>query len=204
MPKILLRCSKCERKFSMPAHLGRHMKAIHGSKGRTKSFRKTASSAKRPVGRPRAAGVKSARRPKVRYGVIRKSAAEATFVLLGDMQTYHDNLLSQRMSLDSQIDRLATAMTALSGAPKAVSTYKKTRMGRPKGSGGREGSLKNFIVRVLRQHTKPMRPSDIGARVVKAGFKTKAKDITKAVSNTIPELKNVKRVGFGLYKLVGR
>ena len=34
-----------------------------------------------------------------------------------------------------------------------------------------------------------------------AGFKTKAKDITKAVSNTLPQLGNVKRIGFGMYKM---
>ncbi len=49
-----------------------------------------------------------------------------------------------------------------------------------------------------------MSPNDIGLSVKKAGFKTKAKDITKAVSNVLPELKMVKRVGFGMYTTGGR
>ena len=38
-------------------------------------------------------------------------------------------------------------------------------------------------------------------RVKKAGFKTKAKNLTKAVSNKLPDLKSVKRVGYGKYQL---
>jgi len=29
-----LKCSKCDRRFSMPAHLARHMNTMHGSGGR--------------------------------------------------------------------------------------------------------------------------------------------------------------------------
>ena len=46
-----------------------------------------------------------------------------------------------------------------------------------------------------------MSPKDIAARIVKAGYKSKAKDLTKAVSNTLPQLKQVKKVGFGKYKV---
>jgi hypothetical protein len=35
--------------------------------------------------------------------------------------------------------------------------------------------------------------------VVRAGYKTKAKDLTKAISNVLPELKMVKKVGRGMY-----
>jgi hypothetical protein len=44
---------------------------------------------------------------------------------------------------------------------------------------------------------------DIGTRVKKAGYKTKAKDLTGAVSSTLPALKNVKRIGYGKYQLAG-
>ena len=68
------------------------------------------------------------------------------------------------------------------------------------GAGGaRAGSLKDRIVKVLRQRTKPMTPKDIAAAVRNAGYKTKAKDLTKAVSNALPEMKMVKRVDRGLY-----
>ena len=75
------------------------------------------------------------------------------------------------------------------------------KRGRPIEADGRPGSLKGYIVRVLRQTSKPMSVQDIGTRVKKAGFKTKAKNLTKAVSNTLPGVKNVKRVGYGKYQL---
>ena len=96
------------------------------------------------------------------------------------------------------------AMGGSAGASRASAPRKLGRpagSGRPRGSGPREGSLKSFIVKVLKQVSKPLSPNDIGVRVVKAGFKTKAKDITKAVSNTLPQLGNVKRIGFGKYKI---
>ena len=98
-------------------------------------------------------------------------------------------------------------MDALGGSGGATKTPAKRKIGRPagpgrpRGSAPREGSLKNYIVRVLKQNSKPLSPNDIGIRVVKAGFKTKAKDLTKAVSNTLPQLGNVKRIGFGMYKI---
>ncbi len=48
-----------------------------------------------------------------------------------------------------------------------------------------------------------MSRQDIGTRVKKAGYKTKTKNLTKAVSNAIPGLKHVKRIGYGQYQLVG-
>jgi hypothetical protein len=56
-----------------------------------------------------------------------------------------------------------------------------------------------MIQQVLRQSARPMSPRDIADSVVTAGYNTRAKDLTKAVSNTLPELKGIKRVGFGQY-----
>ncbi|NLW34434.1 MAG: hypothetical protein GXY80_02975 [Syntrophorhabdus aromaticivorans] len=35
-----LKCSKCDRTFSMPGHLGRHMVAMHGATPKTKPAKK--------------------------------------------------------------------------------------------------------------------------------------------------------------------
>jgi hypothetical protein len=69
---------------------------------------------------------------------------------------------------------------------------------------GRPGSLKDYIVRVLGKASKPMSPREMGAAAIKAGFKTKSKDLTKAVSNTLPKMKGIKKIGFGKYQLAGR
>ena len=185
MARASLKCSKCTRKFKMPAHLARHMNTIHASAA-SKAKRKAAGKGKRRVGRPRGPAVG---RP-VRTVAARSSMGDAASRLLSDMQTVRGDLLSRRNSLDSEIDGLARAMEALGGSGRTTRTTTKRKVGRPagpgrpRGSAPREGSLKSFIVRVL-----------------KAGFKTKAKDITKAVSNTLPQLNNVKRIGFGMYKM---
>lgn len=198
-----LSCPKCSRKFSMPAHLARHMNTIHAAGGA-----KTATSGKR-LGRPKGSTNK---RPAT---VAASTSFGGPARLLSDMRAYHSDLSAQRMTLDTQIEAVANAMQTLGGSTPAMAPPAKStgavKLGRPKGSGARrgrppgqaprKGSLKDYIVRVLGQVSKPLSPNDIGTRVVKAGFKTKAKDLTKAVSNTLPTLKNIKRIGFGQYQL---
>lgn len=192
------KCSKCTRKFGMPAHLARHMNTIHASgasKAKAKAKARAKAASKGRVGRPR------------NTAVARGPVGDAASRLLSDMQSFHGDLLAQRNSLDSEIDGLARAMDALGGSAGTARSTASRKVGRPvgsgrpRGAGPRAGSLKSFIVKVLNQVSKPLSPNDIGVRVVKAGFKTKAKDITKAVSNTLPQLGNVKRIGFGMYKL---
>ena len=102
------------------------------------------------------------------------------------------------------MNALVGAMDTLGAAtPRRVTRSASKKRGRPVGAVGRKGSLKSYIVRVLSQRSTPMSLKDIGTRVKKAGFKTKAKDLTKAVSKTLPGLKSVKRVGWGKYQLSG-
>ncbi len=194
MPRASYKCSKCTRKFSMPAHLARHMNTIHARKTRAKSAQRKVSKGRVRMARSVAT---ASRRPNM---AIAGFSSDATSHLLGEMRNCQSELLTQRTSLDAEINGLARAMEALGGTGRAAPGRKKVRLGRPPAKTGfREGSLKSFIVKVLSQNSKPLSPNDIGNRVVKAGFKTKAKDITKAVSNTIPQLKRIKKVGFGMY-----
>ncbi len=198
MARATLKCSRCSRTFKMPAHLARHMNSIHGAGAKRKG----------KVGRPRGSANKRT--------VPSASGGGSAFGLeagrfLNDMQAYYDMLTAQRSSLDAEIDSIAAAMSALGtgtrrqpGRPAgAVKTKARvTSVKRGKGAGGtRPGSLKDYIVRVLSQHTKPLSPNDLGSKVIRAGFKTKAKDLTKAISNTLPTMTNIKRVGFGKYQL---
>jgi hypothetical protein len=48
---------------------------------------------------------------------------------------------------------------------------------------------------VLRGKVKPLSFGDIVARVKKAGFKTKAKNLPNMVSNTLAQMAGVKKVG---------
>jgi hypothetical protein len=102
------------------------------------------------------------------------------------------------MSLDAQIAGMDSAINILGAAPQGRATGRK--LGRPTGSGSRTGSLKDTIVRVLRQRAVALSPREIAAKVVQAGYKTSTKNLTKAISNTLPEINNVRKVGRGLYR----
>ena len=206
----------------MPAHLARHMNTIHG-RGGGKTGGGPGRKAKRrgrPKGARRAGGASAAGGGPAR--------------LIGDMRMYHDDLVTQRAGLESQIQNLEAAMDALGGTGSAGRMAPRKRRGRPPGrrakrrgrppgsrtgarigrppgsktvkrrgrppGGGRKGSLRDMIQQVLRQSSRPMSPTEISNAVVGAGYSTKAKDLTKAVSNTLPDLP-VKRVGFGQYRM---
>ena len=58
-----------------------------------------------------------------------------------------------------------------------------------------------YIVKVLGRRSTQATPMEIAASVMRFGHKSRAKDLSAAVNNALPELKAVKRVGFGLYSL---
>ncbi len=53
MPRKTFKCSKCKRKFSMAAHLARHMNTIHGSRKRKAAAKRKMKRRGRRVGRPK-------------------------------------------------------------------------------------------------------------------------------------------------------
>lgn len=203
MPRATLKCSKCSRKFGMAAHLARHMSAIHHvASARPNAAAKAKKTGRRP-GRPKGVRSKVAVHAKRGNGRRIQFAGDGPARVLHEMQAYHSALMTEHTSLQARMDALTNAMATLGTVTPSAPKRKTAKRGRPVGSGVRPGSLKDHIVRVLRQTSRPMGPRDISAKVLKAGFKTKAKDISKAVSNKLPELKSVKKVGFGLYRIAG-
>lgn len=212
MARKAFKCNKCDRSFSMAAHLARHQSTIHASK---QNASRKASAKTARVGRPRGRRTTASRSP-IRVATSSRMGDEGAVRLISEMEAYHRNLTDRRMSLENEIEAIAAAMQMMGGTSPGVAARRGPKpkrravgrprgsVGRPRGSAGRAGSLKDYIVRVLSQRITPMKPNEIGASVKKAGFKTKAKDLTKAVSNALPQLKNVKRVGFGVYQLAGR
>jgi len=198
--KKTLGCTKCDRKFSMPAHLARHMKTIHGAARVYKAAGAPMKKGKRRVGRPKGTRIVA--------GALPAFGGESAR-LFGDLRAYHGRLLAQRGALDAQLDAITRAIDAFGGARRAPAAPKRkyAKRGRPAGARGvakartREGSLKSYILRVLGQASAPLGPRELGLDAIKAGFRTKSKDITKAVSNALPHLAGVKKVGFGKYQL---
>ena len=215
MAKRRLKCSKCDRTFSLSAHLARHLQATHGL----------------PRGKATASRTPKRRSPSVRRYARRASpGGTATYGdsgIVGQMQEYRQGLLVQRGALDAQIDAIARALEVLGAAPASGGGRSGPKRGRPRGSGsgsvrkrgrppgggsrsaptrgrppggGSEPApLKVSILKVLRQRAKPMSPAQIAAELERNGYKSKAKDFAKSVSNRLSELKEVHRVGVGMY-----
>lgn len=187
------KCSKCDRSFKMAAHLARHQRS-HGG-GRKSPI--ASKGIKRGPGRPK--GSRNTRPSTM------MSTGSGPAHLLSQMQAYCSDLFAQRATLDTQIAKIEDALSTLGGAmPAGRAIGTRRGPGRPKGSmrstgGPRPGTLKDVIVRVLSQRSSPLAPKDIADSVIRAGYKTKTKDLSKTVSNTLPTMKNVKRVDRGLY-----
>lgn len=176
MPRKKFKCSRCDRSFSMAAHLARHMNTLHAPKG----------AHRRPVGRP--------------PGRVAASTGGAAH-LVGGMQQYRDELMTNRDQIDRELSALGDAMAALGGGATAPARGGKGVKRARRGDGHREGSLKSFIVSALGRRGAPATPKEIAAKVMQSGYKSRAVDLTKAVSNALPELNEVKRTGFGRYSL---
>ena len=196
------KCPKCDRSFKMAAHLGRHQNTIHGAGARGPRGKKKM---KRGPGRPKSRRVGRPRGSRNSAAMTSMGGGDGAIRLLSQMQAYFSDLSAQRASIDAQIMGIENAMSSLGGAtPRARSVARRgrppgRRPGRPAGSGAREGTLKDTIVRVLSQRSAALSPQDIATSVLKAGYKTKTKDLSKAVSNTLPQMNNIKRVGRGMY-----
>lgn len=198
MAKSSFKCTKCSRSFSMPAHLARHMNTIHARKAAKKVLK---AKAKRKPGRPKlrkaAARARTVGRPRT-VSAAPARAGEGAVGLVRGMQAYHGELMARREQIETEIGAITSALDAMGGGLKAVTV--RPKRGRPRGTGPRTGSLKDFIGKVLRQTGRPLSPKDIANTVRKVGYRSKAKDLTKAVSNMLPQMKGVKKVGFGMYR----
>ena len=191
MPRAKFKCKRCRRSFIMAAHLARHMNTIHASKKRKAA--KAKSKKKKAAARATTAPIRAS-----------STGVSGRKEIIAKMKAHQSDLLAQRRSLTGQMDALARAINAIDGATPTRGTRSSgKKRGRPVKAVGRAGSLKSYIDRVLRESSKPMSLKDIGKRVKKSGYKSKAKDLTNAVSNALPGLKKVKRVGYGTYQIPG-
>ena len=192
------KCSECDRSFSMAAHLARHSTS-HAAKTSKKLGKKKTRKrkAKRKVGRPK--GSKKVRRAKVARRAAHRPFARGTAGLIREMQVHHRQLSTQQADLEAQITAIGDAIQAVGGTAKTKPAGK-GRRGSTRRGGPRPGSLKDYILRVLRGKARPVSPAKIAARVKKAGYKTKTKNLPNMVSNALGQIRGVKKVGRGLYR----
>ncbi len=205
MAKQTYKCQKCNRTFTMAAHLARHNSTIHGTK-RAGAKAAAKAAVRRKVGRP-----------KVKKATPMLARAGGAVHLLGAMKAYHGELAARRAAVEGEIAALESAMTALGSDTPARGKARATRrpatkkaaarkvlVAKPRaaaGGGMRPGSLKSYMVRVLRASSKPLSPKDLAAGVIKVGYKTKSKNLVRAVSNALSGMKGIKRLGHGQYRM---
>jgi len=228
MARKSLKCPKCDRSFAMPAHLQRHLNSMHGAKRPSvRAMRKGGRRGRPPgrppgrprVGRPAAAGALGSAGASDLIGRMRDYHA--------DLEMRRSSLESEITAVTSAIEAMGGSGMTMGvrrrvgrppgkrgrpagrvgrpagrvGRPAGRVGRPAGRVGRPRGSGGREGSLRDFVFKAMGQTSAPMSPREIAAAVMNLGYKTAAKDLTKAVSNLIPQAKEIKRMGFGRYQL---
>jgi len=122
------KCPKCDRTFSMPAHVARHMNAMHGARRGRKGKSLRASTR----------GPKGARRVGRPVGSTNASAGGATRVIR-EMKAYYRELTQRRDSLDAQIGGLESVMSVMGAVPVRSSMGRRRgrrRVGRPRMSSG--------------------------------------------------------------------
>jgi uncharacterized C2H2 Zn-finger protein len=187
------KCPKCDRTFSMAAHLARHMNTIHASKARKKVAKKKVAR-KRRVKRARRRAPRMAARP--RAGRPRLAAGPAR--VIGGMRAYRETLAAQRSELDTQIAAVEQALSAL-GATGRAPARRATRRGRV--AGMRKGSLKDYVGRVLQARGGAMAVKDVTTAVRRAGFKTKNKTLAKSIGIALSQMPKVKKVSRGVFRL---
>ncbi len=166
------RCSKCDRRFAMAAHLGRHMSTMHGGKRKPQGKRGRPG---RPAGRPSGGRL--------------------------DGQGLLSAIQAARAQLIAQLEALDQALATLGGAarPTATARLRGRRPAHHAFRGGREGSLRSYIEQVLKASGKPMRVTEITAAVRKAGYPTKNKTLEKSVGITLAGMRTAKRVERGVF-----
>ena len=168
------KCTRCDRKFSMAAHLARHMNTLHASKKVKAANKGRASVATR----------------------AKRGAGSGLGGVLGRLKAYRDQLTDRRNEIDNRIQAIDAALAALgAGIARPVAVRRR------RGKGRRSGSLKDHIARVLRGRSKGLSVKNIVAAVIKAGYESKDKNLDHAVGKALADMENITRIERGVYRL---
>ena len=110
-----IKCPRCERRFSMAAHLARHLGTIHKRKAKKRVAKKKVKRSKGKVGRPKGKVKKKRGRPKGPSVARRRSMSDESARLLAGIRDYQSELIEVRDRLEAEISALSEAMNALGG-----------------------------------------------------------------------------------------
>jgi hypothetical protein len=173
--KNSFRCPLCGRTFAMAAHLGRHSATTHAAKDRPPTRRAPGRPAKATIGR------------QTHDGRLR---------LLQELQVARADLAAQAAELNTQLMGLDEVL-ALLGGPARIDVAPGMRAGRRISA---PGTLREHIERVLHARRGPLHVREITTAVLRAGFKSRDKALTRSVGKTLRRMPNVVKAGRGTYR----
>jgi hypothetical protein len=133
----------------------------------------------------------------------RAAAGRGGASVVGALKSYHAKLLADRNSLSEQISVIERAISDMGGTPLVKVAIVRSAAGARAGPGRRrrEGSLKEFIVRVLKSSGKPMAVKDITEGVRAAGYPTRNQTLAKSVGITLTQTPGVRKISRGVFGL---
>src|ERR1051326_1251374 len=110
-----------------------------------------------------------------------------------DLVVYRNHLLQRREQIDAQLQAIEQIMAGMGGMAMRSSGRTGSNGAAAGSRGARAGSLKEFIVQVLKGGG-VMRVSEITTAIKRAGYKTKNKTLANSVSAALTEIPGAKKV----------
>jgi hypothetical protein len=133
-------------------------------------------------------------------GARRRAGARATAGPLAQLAKHRATLVAQQAELQAEIDKVTGAIELLGGRTAAAKPGRRRRARRTvAGKGLRKGSLKSYILKVMRPG-QVMAVKDIAAAVRRSGYSTKSANFANQVSNALATTPGVKKVSRGKFR----
>ncbi|MCG3125873.1 MAG: hypothetical protein CHACPFDD_00700 [Phycisphaerae bacterium] len=135
----------------------------------------------------------------------RKSTSNGQNVIKS-LHAYRSRLMDERSAIDGKLAAL-DALLGGSPAPRrvgraaAAAVATRSAPAARGGRGPRKGSLKEYIGNVLARAGGVMSVRDITSGVLSMGFRTKNKTLAKSVGIALTEMRGVRKVGRGKFRL---
>ncbi len=137
----------------------------------------------------------------------RSAPKTARNTLLSDLAEHQNALQVQCEVLEETLRSVEAVIETISGSPYSGGrgdmrprlTARSSRVSSVRGP--REGSLVDYIRKVLTKSNKALRPVEIARLVVQAGYPTKSANLTASVNNALPKVPGVKKASRGHYTM---
>jgi len=126
----------------------------------------------------------------------RPALADWASPVLDRLRACRDELAAQRAALDAQVASLDQALAALGGSVASV----KVRRGGRRSPAFRAGTLPAYIRQVMHAYRGPMAVKEVAAAVLKAGYKSRNKELPKTVGKYLAAMPSVQKIGRGVYR----